>query len=144
MLDVAIGYCRRGWNPVQVVFKSKRPIGDNWQHRRITEETAPQFFNGAGYNIGVQLGPASNGLTDVDLDCAEAITLAGYVLPQTNALFGRKSARFSHGLYVTDLATRFDQAAIQLKDPRTKTMLVELRNRRRRSGRHDRVPGIGA
>src|SRR5262245_60892692 len=100
MLDVAIGYCRRGWNPVPVHHRSKQPMGDAWQHRRITEATAAQWFNGNACNVGVQLGPASRGLTDVDLDCAEAIATASYILPPTNSIFGRKSRRNSHRLYI--------------------------------------------
>jgi hypothetical protein len=78
MLDVAIGYRRRGWTPVPVVFRGKRPVGEAWQHRRITEETARQYFNGAGsggYNIGLQLGAASGGLTDIDLDAVRRSSL---------------------------------------------------------------------
>jgi hypothetical protein len=130
MLDVAIGYRRRGWTPVPVVFRGKRPVGEAWQHRRITEETARQYFNGAGsggYNIGLQLGAASGGLTDIDLDCREAIVIAPYVLPPTDSIFGRKSKRASHRFYVTDLCQQTDAAAFQLRDPRTKGILVELR-----------------
>lgn len=127
MLEVALAYLRRGWNPVPIVYRGKRPIGEGWQLRRITVETAPQYFNGAGYNIGLQLGAASGGLTDVDLDCAEAIAVASYVLPATKAIFGRQSKRASHRLYVTELCRETDAAAFQLRDPRTKGILVELR-----------------
>jgi hypothetical protein len=49
-------------------------------------------------NIGVQLGRASGGLTDVDLDCTEVLALADDFLPFTNAIFGRRSKRRSHRL----------------------------------------------
>jgi hypothetical protein len=39
----------------------------------------------------VILGPPSSGLTDIDLDCPEAIGLASYFLPRTGAVFGRAS-----------------------------------------------------
>src|ERR1700730_8788197 len=39
-LDVALEYIDRGWAVVPVPFKSKRPVGDEWQNRLITEDTA--------------------------------------------------------------------------------------------------------
>ena len=59
-----------------------------------------QYFNGTPQNVGVVLGPSSRGLTDLDLDCREAIELASYVLPKTGAIFGRASAPGSHWLYL--------------------------------------------
>jgi hypothetical protein len=126
-LDIACDYIARGWNPVPIPHRTKAPRGDGWQHRRITVERAPQWFNGAASNIGVQLGAVSNGLTDIDLDCAETITIAPYILPPTKAIFGRPSKRNSHRLYITTLSGGTDAAAIQLKDPRTKGVLLELR-----------------
>jgi hypothetical protein len=35
------------------------------------------------------LGSKSNGLTDVDLDSPEAVKIADYFLPETEAVFGR-------------------------------------------------------
>lgn len=110
-----------GSNPLPV------QTADGWQHRRITAETASRYFNGATTNIGVQMGTASNGLTDVDLDCDEALTIAPYLLPTTNSIFGRPSKRNSHRLYITDLASAYNVAAIQLKDPKTKGMMLERR-----------------
>jgi hypothetical protein len=52
-------------------------------------------------NVGIVLGPSSQGLTDVDLDCVEAIAIAPYILPRTEAIFGRASKRASHWLYYT-------------------------------------------
>jgi hypothetical protein len=130
-LDVALDYIRRGWNPVPVHNHSKDPSGgEGWQHVRIRAENAGNYFNGSNINIGVQMGAASNGLSDVDLDCAEALVIAPYVLPPTGSLFGRASKRFSHRLYVTNLAQTEDKAGFQHLDPRIKGrggMLVELR-----------------
>jgi hypothetical protein len=81
----------------------------------------------ADTNVGVILGPASGGLTDVDLDHALAVSLARHFLPNTGAVFGRASKPASHWLYNTDLAERVPQAALQFKDPDTNAMLVELR-----------------
>jgi hypothetical protein len=66
----------------------------------------------------------SKGLTDVDLDCAEAVAISPYVLPPTEAIFGRASKRNSHRLYQTALAATCDQATC---DPRARNMLLELR-----------------
>ncbi len=134
-LDIALNYIGRGWNPVPVEYRTKKPIGEEWQRRIITENTAPQFFNGAPMNVGVILGPTSQGLTDIDLDSTEAIVIAPYILPRTGALFGRKSKRASHRLYTTDLAVSIDNAAVAYDDPRAKkekhperpARLVELR-----------------
>jgi hypothetical protein len=57
VLDIALFYIRRGWNPVPIPFKKKKPIDRDWQKRIIDEATAPRFFNGGGQNIGIQLGP---------------------------------------------------------------------------------------
>jgi hypothetical protein len=127
MLDVALTYIARGWNPVPIPHRTKAPRGNDWQHRRITTETAPRYFNGAASNIGVQLGTASGGLTDIDLDCPEAIAVAPYIFTITNAVFGRASKRMSHYLYKTDLAATHEGAAVQLKDPKTKQVVLELR-----------------
>ncbi len=74
-----------------VPFKTKEPVDKGWQRRIIKEADAPKYFNGTAQNVGIVLGPSSNGLTDVDLDCIEAIAIAPYVLPRTRAIFGRAS-----------------------------------------------------
>jgi hypothetical protein len=127
-LETALAYIGRGWNPVPVAFREKRPTaGEGWQNVRITERNATQYFNGAPQNLGVQLGPTSNNLRDVDLDCPEAAAAAPYFLPKTGAIFGRASARNTHWLfYADDFGERLDTAALQYRDP-SKKMLVELR-----------------
>jgi hypothetical protein len=126
-LDIALSFIARGWTPVVVEAGTKKPIGMAWQERRITEETAPRYFNGDNQNVGVQMGPASGGLTDVDLDCAESIIIAPYTLPMTRAIFGRASKRNSHRLYITDLAASRDDAWVPFNDPTSGEMLLELR-----------------
>jgi hypothetical protein len=131
-LETALSYIKRGWNPVPLAFRSKggNTLGKGWQHRVITAETAPRFFDGEPQNVGVQLGTKSKGLTDVDLDCAEAIAIAPYFLPRTKAIFGRASKRNSHYLFVTDLGTTTDAAVFAFDDPDKATKdrrLLELR-----------------
>src|SRR4051812_26919122 len=113
--------------PTPIPHKGKAPIGEGWQLRVITEETAPQFFNGAAQNIGVVLGPTSSGLTDVDLDSPEAIAAAPYLLPQTQAIFGRPGKKSSHYLFRTALADTATKAVHKFGDPVKKDTLVELR-----------------
>jgi hypothetical protein len=127
VLEIALGYIGLGWSPVPVPFRKKKPIVEGWDALRINKETAPEYFNGAPQNIGVILGPASGGLTDVDLDSPEAVECAPYFLPKTTCMFGRKSKRFSHYLYVTNIASSISQARIDYKDADGKKTLVELR-----------------
>jgi Protein of unknown function (DUF3987)/Bifunctional DNA primase/polymerase, N-terminal len=132
LLQVAKNYVARGWNPLPLPFKSKVPIDEGWPERVIGEADLPKYFNGQPQNIGVVLGPTSNDLTDVDLDCPEAITLAPQALPTTDAIFGRTSAPASHWLYRTKLASSSEdeKATFQFKDPTRPTddaMILEVR-----------------
>jgi Bifunctional DNA primase/polymerase, N-terminal len=132
-LEIATAYIDRGWNPVPVPFKTKKPIDSGWQQRVIDHSNVEQHFDGKPQNVGVLMGPTSGGLTDVDLDCREAIEIAPFVLPETDALFGRTSSPSSHWLYVTTLAQAVEGATVQFQDPvrlkekKPKTMLVEVR-----------------
>jgi hypothetical protein len=127
-LAIALDYIGRGWNPVPVDHRSKKPsAGEGWQLRIIDANNAAQHFNGQQMNIGVMLGPSSHGLTDVDLDCDEARAVASYVLPRTDAIFGRASSRAAHRLYYTDLSVNADKAALVFNDPTTGGRVLELR-----------------
>ncbi len=125
--DIARSYVLRGWNPVPIPFRTKGPKDAGWQDRVLTEATVGRFFNGTAQNIGVVLGTSSGGLTDVDLDCPEAIAAADYLLPDTEAIFGRPSKPRSHWLYRTALAETAGKANIKFTDPIGKDTLVELR-----------------
>jgi hypothetical protein len=125
MLSVIHDYISLGWSPVPVPFRSKGPVLDAWEELRITAETAPNYFNGARGNVGIILGPASGGLTDLDLDCIEAVRAAPYILPRT-AVFGRPSKPASHWVYRTNLSETQDRAAIKLMGS-DKSGLLEVR-----------------
>jgi RecA-family ATPase len=125
MISIARNYIARGWSPVPIPHRSKGPIIDEWQHLRITTETAPSYFNGAPQNIGIILGKASGGLTDLDLDCPEAGAAAPYVLPGT-AVFGHASKPGSHWIYRTNLGETQDRAAIKFTGS-DKSGLLEVR-----------------
>jgi hypothetical protein len=125
-LKLALGFLKRGWNPVPVSRKSKNAMGLGWQKVRITRENAEEYFNGT-INVGVQLGPKSGGLTDVDLDSLEALIVGAMLLPKTDAIFGRRSKPKSHYLYYTELADTVEKACLQFKDPDGGAMMIELR-----------------
>jgi P4 family phage/plasmid primase-like protien len=127
VLAIALDYIQLGWSPVPVLFKDKGPRFKGWQTLRVNERDAAEYFDGAAQNIGVLLGPPSNGLTDVDLDCPEALALADGFLPRTEARFGRCSKPRSHWLYRTTLGEAEERAVLTFKDPETGAMLVEIR-----------------
>lgn len=98
-LDNATDILRRGWQPIPIPHLSKNPNFANWQKLELTESDLPEYFNGKPQNIGVHLGTKSNGLTDIDLDSPEAVRIADYFLPETEAVFGRAGKPRSHRLY---------------------------------------------
>lgn len=117
-LETALAYIDRGWSLVPVGYREKGPRLRGWQKLRITAETASQYFNGGKQNIGVILGPASGGLTDVDFDCPEALAIGSRFLPAgAEAIFGRASSRASHYLFMTDLASTEGKTVITFDDP---------------------------
>ncbi len=120
--DAAITYAKRGWKPVPVRRKDKKPIDKGWQKRPY----APEQFNGNSQNVAIQLGETSGGLVDVDLDSTLAIGFAPEFLPATGAIFGHRSKPCSHQLYISDLYKTEKGAALQYKDKSGST-IVELR-----------------
>jgi hypothetical protein len=123
-LAVALSYLKRGWRPIPVPFKSKKPTLENWPDLRLSESELLIHFNGTPQNVGVLLGPASGGMVDVDLDALEAVSIASRFLTDS-ACFGRRSKRRSHHLYTTDPLAK----TAKFKDV-DGTMLVEIRGDR--------------
>jgi len=121
-LDAAIEWIRKGFSPVPVPHKSKRPVLNRWQQLDITIEAASQYFNGVSQNIGLLLGDKF-GSTDVDCDCPEASRAARELLPETGLIFGRQSKPFSHFFYRSDPPVR----TVQFIDPLDHSTLIELR-----------------
>ena len=97
--NAALDLYRRGIAPVQLQPRSKKPVHNNWQHKRLTEAEIINIFTGGTYNIGAQLGPVSNNLVDVEFDSETMRALAPQFLPPTRAIFGRQSKPRSHWLY---------------------------------------------
>lgn len=121
LLDMARSYLRRGWTPLPVPYRSKNPGFEGWQNFTVAEATLPKYFSGTQQNIGVLLGRASGDLVDVDLDCAEALSLARHFLPATEAVFGRKTRQRSHWLYVAPIPSK-----VTFIDPITGKRLIEV------------------
>lgn len=93
-------YLAMGWQPIPLRSRSKNPDDrKGWQNERWTAADVPEKFL-PNLNIGLLLGEASNGLTDIDLDCPEAIALASSFLPNTSFIHGRPSAMRSHYWYI--------------------------------------------
>jgi hypothetical protein len=120
-LEAAREYVRRGWRVVPIPTGLKKPVIDGWPELIIVADDLPRYF-GAVQNVGIRLGPASNDLVDIDLDCPEALAIASLYLPVTKARFGRPSKPLSHWLYVASGAVKETFA-----DPLSGEMLLELR-----------------
>src|SRR5262245_33654148 len=93
-------YRERGWNCVPVhqpdpttgkcsCGKADCPNAGKHPDGRFWPGGSADVNDFAGRNVGVRLGPESNNLADVDLDCVEATAAAPYLLPGTDSAFGR-------------------------------------------------------
>jgi hypothetical protein len=129
VLDAARRYLERGWKPIPLPFREKRPIDKDWPKLKTTPENVGRRFNNERMNIGLQLGRRSGGLCDVDLDCAEARALAPHLLAPTDAKFGRRSTPCAHWLYVSDLYKTEQKAVVKYAAPKSLggDTLLELR-----------------
>jgi hypothetical protein len=136
-LVIARDMLQRGWNPVPVPI-GKSPKQKNWQTLVVTLENVEQHFNKAKLNTGIQMGPVSGHLADVDLDCAEALALAKHFLPTTGSTYGRASKRESHRLYICECPE--DRGWIKWNDEEKKVM-VELRLGGKGKGAQSIAPG---
>jgi hypothetical protein len=122
----AAEYVRRGWRIVPAPAGEKRPILKGWPDRNFA---LADFDDSA--NVALRVGRKSGGVVDCDLDCEEAIELAPLYLPETGAIFGRKSKPKSHWLYISDGA-QFETFI----DPIAQQTLLELRADGRDGGAH--------
>lgn len=100
-LEAANEYLGRGFAPLPTPRAEKAPRITNWTTLQLTENDLPAHFSDSP-NVGIILGEISGGLVDVDLDCAEAISLADSFLPRTEFVFGRASKPQSHRFYIAD------------------------------------------
>ena len=121
--EIALDLIARGIAPVPIPIGAKNPVLKGWQHLRITADEVPRYFDDQS-NVGALMGPASGGLTDVDLDCKEAVAIAPFILPSTGSKYGRPGKRTSHYLYTCPDPD--PKANIKWTDE-TSACLVELR-----------------
>lgn len=123
--EAAFKYIERGYSPIPIPKRSKKPDRRKWQDLRIEKNDVDKHFD-EDCNIGLLLGEPSNGLVDIDCDCREAVVLAQKFLVQTNMKSGRASSPASHHWYIAP-----DAKTIKFTDPTIKNdraMLLELRS----------------
>lgn len=125
-IELARHYKARGFAPLPVALGTKECRLPDWPNRIFADEELPQHFLDAPQNVAILTGDASGRLVDIDLDCAEAIRLAGRFLPQTNSKFGRQSKPASHWLYRVD----DPQGTQKFTDPTGGGVIAEYRANR--------------
>lgn len=119
---LAYEFLKRKIALIKIQPHSKKPVEKEWTTRFFTEVNSASIFT--DYNIGMILGRSSRGLTDIDLDCPEAIQLAPRILPGTTWVFGRKGAPRSHYMY-----TVVDSKTTKFASPlKTGGMICEIRS----------------
>jgi DNA polymerase I-like protein with 3'-5' exonuclease and polymerase domains len=121
-------YLGQGYLPVPVPRQGrcKAPVLEGWPGLRPTAADLDRLFPpGPALNLGLLLGAPSRGLTDIDLDCAEAVAAAPLLLPATGWVSGRAGRPRSHWWYL--IADPPDQAADEHRDL-DGTMLLEVRS----------------
>lgn len=119
-------YLAQKWAPVPLPLGSKAPKMAGWPSFRTSETSAARDFARAG-GVGLILGRASNGLVDVDLDCAEAVALARDLLPPTAMISGRPGNPSSHMWYQVDGPLPTEQYLDPAPPAGVSAMLVEAR-----------------
>ncbi len=122
-------YIARGLTVVPVPAGKKRPVLEGWEKLRITAEEIPEYWSN-GQNIGILHGAPSKGLVVVDLDCPEALKIAGRFLAPT-LTSGRESTPDAHWWCFSP-----DTEHQTFKDLDGTTVLLELRS----TGHHTLVP----
>jgi len=92
-------YIKRGYKPVPVGERKKSVAIKGWPNLNIGLSDVDSYFPDPAQNVGLILGQRSDWLVDIDLDCEEAIALVDDFLPNTDSIFGRRSAPASHREY---------------------------------------------
>jgi len=121
-LDAARSWTGRGYFVVPVPFRQKRPEVSGWPNLRLKPEDLPNHFSSAPQNIGLLLGEPY-GISDVDLDCREALRIWPKFAPATKCVFGHQVKPFSHYLFHMDPPG----ASMKFEDPIDKATILELR-----------------
>lgn len=137
-LEIATEYSLRGWHPIPIPTRSKNPnfLGWSVQHTNggnlnippLENDLSKRFngSNGKPQNIGILLGKISNDLVDIDLDNFWSLQHTTFFLPETKAIFGRKSKRRSHYLYYCPEAKtekfQFSEMIVELRSTGMQTV----------------------
>jgi hypothetical protein len=119
-------YVEQGWKPVPIKFREKGPTTKDWKNLELDLAAVKRLFGNGPANVGIILGERSGHLTDVDLDCPEAVALAPYYLPPT-LTFGRDSNRKSHWLYTCEGAGKEAYTFPEKRGGKDAITLIELR-----------------
>jgi hypothetical protein len=90
-------YIDRGWSVLPINPGDKQCYLEKWSELRIKETELDEYFVKPDSNIGLLLGEASGSLTDIDLDCPEALYVGPRFLPET--LKSGRGAYASHYWY---------------------------------------------
>lgn len=117
-------YIDNGYDVTILHPKTKRPMLPNWGNITLSANDFESYGGFPGdYNIGIKLGKVSDGIVDVDLDCAEAVWFGQALLNTETQVFGRDNNPASHYFYcVPD-----PQKTLRFNHPITGTGIVELR-----------------
>ena len=100
----ALDLIKRGIMPIPVPYGTKNPSDRRkWQDERYTADDLSAFAH-EKLNVGMRLGHITDSsgrvltdkFVDIDLDCAEAVRAARFVLPPTGMIWGRISNPRSH------------------------------------------------
>lgn len=105
---------------IPVPAEEKNPGYEGWQNLRLTSEDVPRYWTN-GQNIGLLNGQPSGWRVCVDLDVAEALSIAGRFLAPT-LTSGRKSRPHSHWWYIAPGAQTEKYKDLDV------TVLLELRS----------------
>jgi hypothetical protein len=86
IIDAARAYIQRGFYVVPIPSGKNHPTTQSWQEMRLSAKDVKKAFADAA-GVGLLLKPSN--LTDVDLDCREALAAAKVLLPPTAMVHGR-------------------------------------------------------
>jgi len=125
-------YRQMGLDPLAIPHvdghPTKAPKTQGWQIRAATGEYSESDF-ALPCNIGILLSGEKN-LTDIDIDCLEAVGIATEVMDRLTQdtgnhpfVFGRKSKPRSHYVYFCDVSLQSEE----VRDPTDNAMIVEYR-----------------
>lgn len=105
-IATALDAYERGWTPIPLAPRGKRPVLENWQHRHYgSRGEVEDIFTDISatedepVNVGLALGRTHGGLVDVDLDHPRAAIIAPGLLPETPMRTGREGNPGSHYWY---------------------------------------------